>query len=85
MQIQTGEGQLRVFNGFNCNMTINSTNLNVHNLSSLETLEVNHLPVSNETSFPIIFVADSSCSSELSTLNLTSSVSIVEEKVSVKK
>lgn len=85
MQIPAGEGQLRVFNGFDCNMTINSTNLAVNNLGSLETLEINYSPISNEMSFPVVFIADPSCSSKLSTLNLTSNVSIVEGKVSVKK
>ncbi|KAL4148725.1 hypothetical protein QTP88_002894 [Uroleucon formosanum] len=80
IQLSDGEGQLRVFNGFDCNITINSTNLPVYNLSSLETLEIRYTPTSNETSFPIVFIADRSCSLNLSTLNLTSSVSIVEGK-----
>ncbi|XP_060880666.1 peptide transporter family 1-like [Metopolophium dirhodum] len=80
IQLSDGEGHLRVFNGFDCNITINSTNLPVYKLSSLETLEIRYTPTSNETSFPIVFIADPSCSPNLSTLNLTSSVSIVEGK-----
>ncbi|XP_060840474.1 peptide transporter family 1-like [Rhopalosiphum padi] len=81
IQIPVGEGQLRVYNGFNCNITINSTNLPVHKLSSLETLEISYTPASKEISIPIVFIADPSCSSNLLTLNLTSNVSIVEGKV----
>ncbi|XP_027843456.2 peptide transporter family 1-like [Aphis gossypii] len=80
IQIPAGEGQLRIYNGFDCNITINSTNLPVHKLNSLETLELIYKPASNENSFPIVFIADPSCSPNLSTLNLTSSVSIVEGK-----
>ncbi|KAF0768203.1 peptide transporter family 1-like isoform X2 [Aphis craccivora] len=80
IQIPAGEGQLRIYNGFDCNITINSTNLPVHKLNSLETLELIYKPSSNENSFPIVFIADPSCSPNLSTLNLTSSVSIVEGK-----
>lgn len=79
-QISAGEGQLRFFNGFNCNISINSTNLPVHTLSSLETLEIRYTQAANETSFPITFIADPSCSPTLSTLELTSNVSIVEGK-----
>ncbi|XP_025198526.1 peptide transporter family 1 isoform X2 [Melanaphis sacchari] len=80
IQIPAGEGQLRVFNGIDCNITINSTNLPVYKLNSLETLEIRYAPASNEISFPIVFIADSTCSTNLSTLNLTSNVSIVEGK-----
>ncbi|KAL5232675.1 hypothetical protein ACI65C_000085 [Semiaphis heraclei] len=81
IQVSAGEGQLRIFNGFDCNITINSTNLPVYKLNSLETLEIRYAASSNETSLPIVIIADSSCSPNLSTLNLTSSVSIVEGKV----
>lgn len=85
MQISAGESRLRIFNGFDCNITINSTNLpDVHKLNSLETLEIKYTLVSNETLFPIVFIADPSCSPNLLTLNLMSNVSIVEGKVCLK-
>ncbi|VVC31975.1 Hypothetical protein CINCED_3A008459 [Cinara cedri] len=81
IHIDAGNGQLRLFNGFNCNVTVKSSaNLFDHNLASLETLEIREIKVSNETSFPISLFIDSSCSSKLSETNLMSNVSIVEGK-----
>lgn len=86
-QINAGNGQLRLFNGFDCNVTVRSNlaNQSVHNLASLETLELREIPVSNETSFAINLVIDSSCSSKLLTKSLTIDVTVVEGKVSLIK
>jgi len=65
-------------------VTINSTNIAVHNLGSLETLDIKYTPVSKEISYLIVFMLDTSCSMNLPTLNLTSSVFIVEGKVLMK-
>lgn len=70
-----------MFNGFDCNITINAPNLTDNSLSSLETLDVQYSPVSNNISFPIVFKVDPSCSSKLTAFNLTSTVTVVEGKV----
>lgn len=72
---------MKVFNGFNCNVTLNSTKLSVHNLGALETLDIKYAPVSKEISFPVNFMIDPSCSSKLTTLNLTSDIFIIERQV----
>lgn len=73
-----------MFNGFNCNVTLNSTQLSVHNLGALETLEIKYAPVSKEISFSVDFMIDPSCSSKLSILNLTSDIFIIEGQVQKK-
>lgn len=70
-----------MFNGFNCNMSIHSTNISVHSLGALETLDIKYNSFSGEISFPIDFEMDSSCLSKLSTSTLRSKVSIIETKV----
>ncbi|VVC31971.1 Major facilitator superfamily domain,Proton-dependent oligopeptide transporter family,PTR2 family [Cinara cedri] len=79
--IPPGEAQLRLINGFDCNVTLNSPNLTVHNyLGPLNSLKISNLGVSNEVSFPIKFIVDPSCSSKLRTTNYTGIVSIAEGK-----
>lgn len=73
-----------MYNGFNCNVTLNSTKLSVHNLGALETLDIKYAPVSNEISFPVDFMIDPSCSSKLTTLNFTSDIVIIEGQVQKK-
>lgn len=63
-------------------MTVKSTVLSVHNLHSMETLNIRYTPVSNEIAFPIDFILDPSCLSNLLINNLTSNVYIIEGKVS---
>lgn len=70
-----------MFNGFDCDVIINSTQLSAHNLGSLKTLEIQYAPVSNETSFPVNFTIDPLCQTKLSKSDLTSTVSVVEGKV----
>lgn len=80
-----GESKIRVFNGFNCNIKMNSKNITVHNLSSMGILEINYTAVSNEKLLPVEFSLKNNplCSSNFTTFNLTSSVEIVEGKVSI--
>lgn len=67
-------------------MTIKSAYLSESNLGSLEALDMTYKPVisiSDEIVFPINFMIDPSCSSNLSTLNLTSTVFVMKETVCV--
>jgi len=70
-----------VFNGFDCNVTVNSTELSIHNLGPLEELELKYTPNSNKMMIPIDFMIDPLCSSKLSTRNLTTNVEMMKGKV----
>lgn len=62
----------------------NFTTASVYNLSAMGVLKLEQTTISKEISFPIDIVFDKSCSLDLSKLNGTKNVSILEGKVSLK-
>ncbi|XP_050436863.1 peptide transporter family 1-like isoform X2 [Adelges cooleyi] len=83
-EISTGESRLIIFNGFNCNVKMNSTQLPILDvIKPLDMIDIKYELASNEKVIPVNFTFDKSCSSKNLPETFSGEVVVTEEKESL--
>ncbi len=81
MPTVSGEAQLRIFNGLNCNITLHPSIEYASYVSPLSDVELLHIPVTGSKTYKIMFNVDGSCPNKL--IGTETEVNVYENKVSI--
>lgn len=80
--IPAGEGRINIYNGFDCNVIVRSSSLNVDHIGSLEMISVNYRPVAREDNVKIsLYIDRASCSFISKNVELNTTLTIIKGKV----
>ncbi|XP_050436407.1 peptide transporter family 2-like [Adelges cooleyi] len=79
--VSSGEGHINIYNGFDCNVSLDSPFLNVDGIDAFSMTKFKYSPVVNEDLFKVLVTFDDTCSSVRSGYQLNTTVTIVEGKV----